>query len=316
MIAEAGAGCAEKGAAPQGVSCGTVNAARVRTYLELVKFEHTVFALPFAYAGMLLASFSANGTGWPGWSVLLWVTVAMASARTAAMGANRVIDRFIDARNPRTSGRELPSGKVSPAQAWGLVAVSLTVMAFASAQLNPLCLLLMPLAVVFLIGYPYTKRYTWLCHAWLGVTDGAAAAGGWIAVTGEFAPGAWLLWAVVIFWMIGLDVIYATLDHRFDLAHGIKSIPARFGIPRALRIAAWSHALTFALLLAVGVAVGASPWYYLAALAMGGILLYEHRIVNPDDLGRVNVAFFDANMWLALTMLAGVVLDVTWRTLT
>jgi 4-hydroxybenzoate polyprenyltransferase len=290
--------------------------AQVRTYLELVKFEHTVFALPFAYAGTLLASMTVNGTGWPGWPTLLWVTLAMASARTAAMGANRVIDRFIDARNPRTAGRELPSGKVSPAQAWALVAVSLGVMALAAAQLGPLCLLLMPLAALFLIGYPYTKRYTWLCHAWLGVTDGAAAAGGWIAVTGEFAPGAWLLWAVVIFWMIGLDVIYATLDHRFDLANGIKSIPARFGIPRALRIAAWSHALTFGLLLLVGAATGASFWYYLAVLVMGGILLYEHRIVNPGDLGRVNVAFFDANMWLALTMLAGVVLDVTWRSLT
>lgn len=291
-------------------------AARVKTYLDLVKFEHTVFALPFAYAGMLLASLQVNGTGWPGWEVLLWVTVAMAGARTAAMAANRVIDRFIDARNPRTAGREVPSGKVSPVQAWGLAAVSLAVMAFAAAQLNPLCLALMPLAVLFLIGYPYTKRYTWLCHAWLGVTDGAAAAGGWIAVTGEFAPGAWLLWAVVIFWMIGLDVIYATLDYRFDLANGVKSIPARFGIPRALQIAAVSHALTFVLLLAVGVVTGASGWYYFAALVMGGILLYEHRIVNPEDLGRVNVAFFDANMWLALTMLAGVTLDVTWRTLT
>ncbi len=300
-----------------GVSCDIVSAAaRVKTYLDLVKFEHTVFALPFAYAGMLLASMGQNGTGWPGWHVLVWVTVAMAAARTAAMGANRVIDRLIDARNPRTAGREVPSGRVTPAQAWALVVVSLGVLTFAAAQLNPLCLALLPLAVVFLIGYPYTKRFTWLCHVWLGITDGAAAAGGWIAVTGEFALGAWLLWGVVLFWMIGLDVIYATLDHRFDLANGIKSIPVRFGIPRALRIAAASHALTFVLLVLVGVATGASPWYGLAVLIMGGILLYEHRIVNPDDLGRVNVAFFDANMWLALTMLAGVVADVTWRSLT
>ena len=299
-----------------GVSCGVVSApGRLKTYLELVKFEHTVFALPFAYAGMLLASMQVHGTGWPGWHTLLWVTVAMAAARTAAMGANRVIDRFIDARNPRTAGREVPSGKVSPAQAWALVAVSLVVLVVAAAQLNPLCLLLLPLAVIFLIGYPYTKRFTWLCHAWLGVTDGAAAAGGWIAVTGEFAPGAWLLWLVVIFWMIGLDTIYATMDYAFDRANGIRSIPARFGIPRALQIAAVSHALTFVLLLAVGVATGASFWYYLAALAMGGVLLYEHRIVNPNDLARVNVAFFDANMWLALIMLAGVIADVTWRTL-
>ncbi|MFC4427901.1 menaquinone biosynthesis prenyltransferase MqnP [Deinococcus navajonensis] len=291
-------------------------AARLKTYLDLVKFEHTVFALPFAYAGMLLASMEARGTGWPGWHTLIWVTVAMASARTAAMGANRVIDRFIDARNPRTAAREVPAGKVSPAQAWGLVVVSLIIMAVASAQLNSLCLALMPVAVVFLIGYPYTKRFTWLCHAWLGVTDGAAAAGGWIAVTGTFAPGTWLLWAVVVFWMIGLDVIYATMDHEFDVKHGIKSIPVRFGIPRALRIAAGSHALTFMLLLLVGLVTGASFWYALAALVMGAILFYEHRLVNPADLSRANVAFFDANMWLALTMLVGVMMDVTWRTLT
>lgn len=291
-------------------------APRLKVFYDLVKFEHTVFALPFAYAGMLLASIEQNGTGWPGWHTLLWVTVAMAAARTAAMGANRVIDRFIDARNPRTAGREVPSGKVSPAQAWALVTVSLVVLVLAAAQLNPLCLMLLPLAVVFLIGYPYTKRFTWLCHVWLGITDGAAAAGGWIAVTGHFAPSAWALWAAVIFWMVGLDVIYATMDYKFDIQNGIKSIPAKFGIPRALNIAAASHAVTFGLLVLVGVLAGASFWYYLAALAMGGILLYEHRIVDPNDLAKVNVAFFDANMWLALTMLAGVIADVLWRTLT
>jgi 4-hydroxybenzoate polyprenyltransferase len=294
----------------------TVPALNAKTLLDLVKFEHTVFALPFAYAGMLLASFQLRGTGWPGFLVLLWVTVAMASARTAAMAANRIIDASIDARNPRTAGREIPAGKVSGAQAWAVVGISLVVMAVASWQLNPLCLALMPLAVVFLIGYPYTKRFTWLCHLWLGVTDGAAAAGGWVAVTGHFGLGAWLLWLVVIFWMVGLDIIYATMDYAFDLANRIQSVPVRFGIPRALHIAAVSHALTFVLLLAVGWAVGGSLWYYLATLIMGGILLYEHRIINPHDLTRANVAFFDANMWLALTMLAGVIADVTWRTLT
>ncbi len=287
----------------------------LKTYLALVKFEHTVFALPFAYAGMLLASQQLRGTGWPGLATLLWVTLAMAGARTAAMGANRVIDRAIDARNPRTAGREVPSGKVSPAQAWGLVVVSLIVMGFAAAQLNALCLALLPLAVVFLIGYPYIKRFSWLCHVWLGVTDGAAAAGGWVAVTGHFGAGAWILWAIVIFWMVGLDVIYATMDYDFDRASGVQSIPARFGIPLSLRIAAVSHALTFVLLIVLGVVLGASFWYFLAALGMGAILLYEHRLVNPKDLTKANIAFFDANMWLALTMLAGVVADVAWRTL-
>jgi 4-hydroxybenzoate polyprenyltransferase len=287
----------------------------LKTYLNLVKFEHTVFALPFAYAGLLLASMQFRDTGWPGLGTLIWVTLAMAGARTAAMGANRVIDSAIDARNPRTAGREVPSGKVSPAQAWALVVVSLVVMAVAAAQLNPLCLALLPLAVVFLIGYPYIKRFSWLCHVWLGVTDGAAAAGGWIAITGRFDAGAWILWAIVIFWMVGLDTIYATMDYDFDRQHGVKSIPARFGIPLSLKIAAASHALTFALLILLGVVLGTSVWYFIAVLVMGGILLYEHRLVSPDDLTRANVAFFDANMWLALTMLAGVVADVAWRTL-
>ena len=288
----------------------------LKTYLALVKFEHTIFALPFAYAGMLLAAYQLTGSGWPGLATLIWVTLAMAGARTAAMGANRVIDRAIDARNPRTAGREVPSGKISPAQAWALVVISLIVMTLAAAQLNALCLALLPLAVLFLIGYPYIKRFSWLCHLWLGVTDGAAAAGGWIAVTNRFDAGAWILWAIVIFWMVGLDVIYATMDYDFDRANGIKSIPARFGIPVGLNIAAISHALTFALLITLGIVLGASFWYYLAALGMGAILLYEHRLVNPNDLTKANIAFFDANMWLSLTMLAGVVADVAWRTLT
>lgn len=287
----------------------------VKTYLELVKFEHTIFALPFAYAGMFLASMEQNGTWWPGFGVFFWVTVAMAAARTAAMAANRVIDRVIDAKNPRTANREVASGKVSPAQAWTLVVISLVVLLFAAWQLNPLCLMLLPLAMIFLIGYPYMKRITWLCHLWLGITDGAAAAGGWIAVTGSFHPVAWALWAVVIFWMVGLDTIYATMDYAFDRANNIKSIPAKFGIPGALDIAAISHALTFVLLIAVGVLAGASVWYYLAAVLMGAILLFEHRITDPNDLGRVNVAFFDANMWLAITMLLGVLMDTVWRSL-
>lgn len=282
---------------------------------RLVKFEHTVFALPFAYAGMLLASFHQYGTGWPGWSAFAWVTVAMVAARTAAMAANRVVDRHIDAKNPRTKDREIPAGKVTPQQAWALVGVSLVVLLYAAAQLNPLAVALLPLAVLFLIGYGLIKRRSWLCHLWLGITDGAAAAGGWIAITGEFHPVAWALWAVVIFWMIGLDVIYACLDFDFDREHGVHSIPARFGIPRALAIAKVAHLLTFLLLLLVGVLAQSGPLYYASALIMGGILWWEHRLVRPDDLSKANIAFFNANLWLAVTMLIGVAADVTARTL-
>ena len=281
---------------------------RARTYLDLVKFEHTVFALPFAYAGMLLAA-----RGWPGFTTFLWITLAMAGARTAAMGLNRVIDAAVDALNPRTAARHIPRGAVKPREAVALSVVSLVVLAVAAWLLGPLPLALLPVAVAFLVLYPYTKRFTWLCHAWLGVTDGAAAAGGWIAVTGRFEPAAWLLWAVVIFWMIGLDVIYATQDVDFDRAHGLKSIPQRFGVPRALAIARWSHALTWALLVLVGVAAGSAWPYYAGVVVMGAILLYEHAIVRPDDLRRVNEAFFSANAWLAGTMLLAVTLDVAAR---
>ncbi len=286
---------------------------RFKTYLELVKFEHTVFALPFAYAGLFLASKSELGTWFPGFTVLFWVTLAMIGARTAAMALNRVIDAAIDARNPRTSMRHVPKGAVKPLEGYALAAVSLLVLGLSAWQLNPLCLMLMPLAVVFLVLYPYTKRFTWLCHLWLGITDGAAAAGGYIAVTGRFDATAWLLWLVVIFWMVGLDVIYATQDYDFDRENGINSIPQRFGIPQSLEMAKLTHAMMWALLLAVGIVAGSGIVYYLGVMIMGAILWYEHSIVNPKDLTRVNEAFFNANTWLALTMIASVVLDVLLR---
>lgn len=291
---------------------------QVRTLLSLVKFEHTVFALPFAYAGMLFASLEKYGTGWPGFWTFFWITVAMGSARTAAMGANRLIDAAMDARNPRTAGREIPAGRIKPARAVWLVMGSLVVLTVAAAQLGPLALALLPIAMVFLVLYPYTKRFTWLCHLWLGITDGAAAAGGWIAVSGHFTWGAVMLWLVVIFWMVGLDVIYATQDYEFDRKNGVQSIPARFGISRALHIAAISHALTFVLLLGSAFVVGSSWAFYLAVLVMGAILLYEHLLIRPDSSGqinlqKINVAFFDANGWLALTMLIGAVVDVVVR---
>ncbi len=281
---------------------------KLKTYLEFVKFEHTIFALPFAYAGML---FAANG--FPGWEKFILITVAMASARTSAMALNRVIDAAIDARNPRTAMRHVPRGVVKPLEGVLLAIVSLVILTFAAARLGSLPLTLLPIAVIFLVLYPYTKRFTWLCHLWLGITDGAAAVGGWIAITNSFSPAAWLLWFVVIFWMIGLDVIYATQDFDFDKQNGVFSIPQRFGIPVSLEIAKVCHAIMWVLLIAVGFAVSATYPYYIAVAIMGGILFYEHRIVKADNLTRVNEAFFNANSWLALTMLAGVIIDVWIR---
>ncbi len=286
---------------------------RFKTYLELVKFEHTVFALPFAYAGLFLASKNDLGTWFPGFGVLFWVTLAMIGARTSAMALNRVLDAAIDAKNPRTAMRHVPRGAVKPLEGYLLAAFTLLILAVSAWQLNPLCLALMPLAVVFLVLYPYTKRFTWLCHLWLGITDGAAAAGGYIAVTGRFDATAWLLWLVVIFWMVGLDVIYATQDFDFDRQNGINSIPQRFGIARGLEIAKVSHAVMWLLLLAVGLVAGSHWVYFIGVVIMGAILFYEHSIVNPKDLARVNEAFFNANTWLALTMIASVILEVILR---
>jgi 4-hydroxybenzoate polyprenyltransferase len=200
----------------------------VRDYLSLVRFQHTLFALPFAYAGMLLAA-----GGWPGWSVFGWVTLAMAGARTAAMAVNRVVDAELDAQNPRTATREIPAGRMSRRDGMLLALGGFAVLIVAGAALNPLTLALLPVAVAFLVAYSYTKRITWLCHAWLGVTIGAAGAGGWIAVTGSFAWPAILLWLGLGLWIMGFDVIYALMDLEFDRARGVHSIPARFGRDRA-----------------------------------------------------------------------------------
>src|SRR6056297_2704981 len=181
------------------------------TWLAFVKFEHTLFALPFAYAGMTLAA-----GGWPGAATFAWITLAMVGARTAAMAVNRVADATIDARNPRTADREIPAGRLSRRDGVLLTALGVAALVVAGWALNPLTAALLPVALLFLILYPWTKRVTWACHVWLGVTIGAAAAGGWIAVTGRFAPEAWLLWLAVAAWIAGFDVIYALLDLRFD----------------------------------------------------------------------------------------------------
>ncbi len=278
---------------------------RLRTYLELVRFEHTLFALPFAYVGMLLGA-----RGWPGWKVFLWVTVAMVGARTAAMALNRLIDWKIDAQNPRTRNRHLPRGLVSPTEVLMLALFGVGLLALAAFNLNPLTARLLPVAVFFLAFYSYTKRFTWTCHYWLGLVIGAAAAGGWIAVTGRFEPATYLLWAAVGLWIAGFDILYATQDYAFDRAHGVHSIPARFGIPRALLLARLTHFAAWLCFLATGLVAGLSLWYFLGVLYTGAVLLFEHRLVRPDDLSKVDLAFFHANVLISLGMLVFVALEV------
>ncbi len=278
---------------------------RLRLYLELLRFEHTLFALPFAYGGMLLAA-----GGWPGLPTFLLVTLAMVGARTMAMALNRLIDWPLDALNPRTKGRHLPQGLVRPWETLLLAGIGLLLLVYAGLHLNPLTAKLLPVAVFFLVFYSYTKRFTWLCHYVLGLTVGASAPGGWIAVTGSFAPTAYWLWAGVGLWIAGFDILYATQDYAFDRAHGVKSIPARFGLPRALALARATHLLAWLAFLFAGASYGAGVWYYGGLFLVGVLLFLEHRLVSPKDLSRVELAFFQANVGVSLGMFLAILLDL------
>ena len=273
----------------------------VRHFLDAIKFEHTVFALPFAYIAMVLAA-----DGWPGWRVLIWVTLAMVAGRTLAMSVNRLADRFIDARNPRTAGRHLPSGLLRPGQVAAAAAASAALLLVSAWMLNPLCLALAPLAAAFLIGYSYTKRFTWLSHWILGFTDGIAAAGGWIAVTSAFELPAFILWFALTVWIAGFDLIYACQDVDFDRANGLHSVPARFGLPAALTTARICHVLTIAAFGALGVAMGLGWLYWVGVAAVAGLFVYEHSLVSPTDLSRLDIAFFNVNGYIAVILFAAV----------
>jgi len=277
---------------------------KVPVFLEAIKIEHAAFTLPFAYLAMLLAA-----EGLPTWWQFIWVTVAMTAGRTAAMSLNRIIDRHLDSRNPRTAVRALPQGILTPQFMWGASIVMLGLMVFAAAMLNPLCVLLSPVAIFWLVFYSYTKRFTWLSHFALGVSGSMAPMGGWIAVTGEFAWSTVLLGAAVVTWMAGFDMIYACQDYEIDLKEGLFSIPARFGIPRALIFSALSHAATALCLVAVGVLLNLGLFYWLGIAAVAGLLIWEHLLVSPSNLSRINTAFFHVNSSLSAVFFVFVALE-------
>jgi 4-hydroxybenzoate polyprenyltransferase len=279
----------------------------LRHFLDAIKFEHTVFALPFAYVAMVLAA-----DGWPGWRVVIWVTLAMAGARTLAMSVNRLADRFIDAANPRTARRHLPSGLLTPAQVTMAAILSAALLLLSAWMLNPLCLMLSPLAVLFLVGYSYTKRFTWLSHWILGFTDGIAAAGGWIAVRAAFDPPVYVLWLALTVWIAGFDLIYACQDVEFDRRHGLHSMPARFGIPAALTTARGCHLLTVAAFVALGWMMGLGVLYWAGVLVVAALLVYEHSLVSPADLSRLDVAFFNVNGYISVITLLAAVAGLWW----
>ena len=273
----------------------------IRDFLELIKFEHTIFALPFAYLGMLLAA-----GGWPGLRLFLWITLAMAAARTVAMGFNRIADRWIDAHNPRTANRPLVTGAITPRLAWIGTLTASAVLALSAWQLGPLPFKLLPGAFIFLFGYSLTKRFTWLSHFIVGFTDGLAPMGAWAAVRGSLFTQAdlpaWILLAVVTIWIGGFDLIYACQDVPYDRQDGLYSIPARFGIPIALILSAVSHALTVVLLLVLGILMGLGWPYWVGLLLVAGLLAWEHSLVHPDDLSRVDLAFFNLNSYISITL--------------
>ncbi len=280
----------------------------VRTWLAFVKFEHTLFALPFAYAGMTVAA-----DGWPGFTTFAWITLAMAGARTAAMAVNRVVDAAIDARNPRTADREIPAGRLSRRDGVILALIGFAALAVAGWALNPLTAALLPVAFAFLTIYPWTKRFTWACHLWLGVTIGAAAAGGAIAVTGRFDLATVLLWIAVGSWIAGFDVIYALLDLEFDRAHGIHSIPARFGEQRAVRISGAAHLVALAALLALpAVTPLGLPYLTVVVAGVAPLLAAQQWLVRRRGVGA-SLRAFNANLWISALVLGGVILDVLLR---
>jgi 4-hydroxybenzoate polyprenyltransferase len=273
----------------------------LRHFLDAIKFEHTVFALPFAYVAMVLAA-----DGWPGWRVLCWVTLAMAGARTLAMSVNRLADRLVDASNPRTAQRHLATGLLAPWHMLLAAVLSGALLALSAWMLNPLCFRLAPFAVLFLIGYSYTKRFTWTSHWILGFTDGIAAAGGWIAVRGVFEPPAFVLWFALTVWIAGFDLIYACQDVDFDRRTRLHSFPARFGIGAALRCARICHFLTVSAFVVLGLMTGLGWFYWAGVVAVSGLFVYEHSLVSPDDLSRLDIAFFNINGYIAVILFAAV----------
>jgi len=268
---------------------------RLGLYGRMIRFSHSVFALPFALSSAILAA-----GGGISWRQVAWILVAMVGARSAAMGFNRLADQAIDARNPRTAGRELPRGVISRSEVWVFVAASAATLVVAAAMLNPLCLALSPVALLIVFGYSYTKRFTALSHVFLGLALGVAPVGAWLAIRGRIEPAPVVLGLAVLFWVAGFDTIYACQDEAFDRAEGLHSLPARLGIPRALALARLFHVIAVTLLAAVYALAPLHPIYLAGVAALAGLLVYEHSLVRAGDLSRIDAAFFTVNGWISL----------------
>ncbi|WP_327295990.1 MULTISPECIES: menaquinone biosynthesis prenyltransferase MqnP [unclassified Streptomyces] len=287
---------------------------RTKAFLRLVMIEHSVFALPFAYIAALTAMYRLDGN--IHWGRLLLVTIAMVGLRTFAMACNRIIDREIDARNPRTASRELVTGAVSVKSAWTGALVAVVVFLGAAAALNPLCLALAPIAVIPMVVYPYGKRFTNFPHAILGLAQAIGPVGAWLAITGQWSWDAVILGLAVGIWIGGFDLIFGCQDVQADRAHGVKSVPARFGIPAALYGARACHAVTTALLVWYGVATDAGAFFWAGLVIVAVAFVYEHNVVKPHDLSRLNRAFFSVNGFIGIALFVCALLDLLVRGLT
>jgi 4-hydroxybenzoate polyprenyltransferase len=276
-----------------------------RLFVSLVKFEHTLFALPFAYVGAFLAV-----DGLPSAHDFVWITVAMVGARSLAMALNRLVDAAIDARNPRTAGRELPRGALRPWHVAVFALASLAVFLAAVYQLAPIVRWLWPIPVAAFVVYPYLKRVTWLSHLWLGAVDGLAPVGAWAAITNSLPWQAWALGGAVALWVAGFDMLYALFDLDVDRRQGLHSLPARFGVPAAFTGARACHIATVALLALAGLGLSVGLLYWLGVAAVALLLLYEHSLVSPRDWTRLDMAFFTMNGVISVALFAFVLADV------
>lgn len=283
---------------------GVTETRAFRTYLEMIKFEHSIFALPFAMLGMLWAA-----NGWPGWGVFGLIILAMVSCRSAAMAYNRIADRDIDAVNPRTKMRAIPAGLLQLRQVNLFFFGSIALFFLASALLNSLTLILSPIALGITLFYSRTKRFTPLCHFILGLSLAIAPAAAWIAVQGTLQWEILPIVGGVLFWTAGFDIIYSLQDEEFDREHGLRSLPETLGKARALLVSRISHALAIALLLLGGRVVGAGLFYFVGIGFAAALLIYEQNLVKPNDLSRVNLAFFTLNGFVSISVFVFALLD-------
>lgn len=273
---------------------------KLTSLLEMIKFSHTVFAFPFALMGVVLASLASGRA--PSVGQVFWVCLAMVGARTGAMGLNRIIDTRIDADNPRTADRHIPAGKVALGEAWLLVLGAFAVLLLAAWRLNPLCLQLTPVAIFFLALYSYCKRFTSMAHVVLGLCLASAPVGAWIALRGDIGWPVIVLGLAVLFWVAGFDIFYALQDYEFDRDKGLFSIPSRFGLQRSFQITRIFHVAMVLLLLVLAFSNGLGLIYLLGVVVVAGLLYYEHTLVSPDDLSRLDAAFFNMNGYISVTI--------------